>query len=75
MHRYVADLWVESLIQNMLWRTELSEATVPSPKIWRAPSWSWASLDEFVDFDLAPTKITDLEYHAQIDPIVKLSSV
>ncbi|KAG5776157.1 hypothetical protein H9Q73_010166 [Fusarium xylarioides] len=47
---YVAGLWRdESFQQSLLWRPKAG--TSPSrPDYYRAPSWSWASLDGEVDF-------------------------
>jgi hypothetical protein len=44
---YVAGLWMDSLVADMLW-----EVSVPSerPSVWRAPSWSWASVNSRVNY-------------------------
>jgi hypothetical protein len=48
---YVAGLWRESLEHALLWTCPESEmydvdgAIYPQPTTWRAPSWSWASVD------------------------------
>jgi len=40
---YIAGLWENSIISDLLWRVQSrEEATRPSK--WRAPSWSWASI-------------------------------
>ncbi|KAK5656583.1 hypothetical protein OQA88_4562 [Cercophora sp. LCS_1] len=53
---YVAGLCRETLRTGLLWRTECSGTRAPrrlSGDCWRAPSWSWASVDGPVDYDLA----------------------
>lgn len=47
---YVAGLWRKNMINGLLWvaKDEISpEASTPSvrPEVYRAPSWSWASID------------------------------
>jgi hypothetical protein len=39
---YIAGFWVKTLIGSMIWQAV--GTTTPSP-IYRAPSWSWASID------------------------------
>ncbi|KAF4632256.1 hypothetical protein G7Y89_g5874 [Cudoniella acicularis] len=52
---YLAGLWnsPQTLIEQLLWHTNLDSSAVRSPR-YRAPSWSWASLDsdgiEYVGF-------------------------
>jgi Heterokaryon incompatibility protein (HET) len=41
--RYLAGLWEDSLIEDLLWNVLTPAA--PRPEKWRAPSWSWASVD------------------------------
>lgn len=45
---YLAGLWRNSLIQQLLWGC-LSWSTKPRPE-WRAPTWSWASVDGQIVF-------------------------
>lgn len=43
--QYVAGLWLEDMPEALLWkRHETSESLTP-PTTYRAPSWSWASLE------------------------------
>ncbi|CAN9244489.1 unnamed protein product [Alternaria alternata] len=45
---YVAGIWSKTLIEDLTWLTRtLSRKPKPS---WRAPSWSWASVDGAVGF-------------------------
>lgn len=50
---YVAGLWRLDLLRDLLWMKE-SNSYASRPKKYRAPSWSWAAVDERVvygDFD------------------------
>ena len=40
--RYIAGLWEDNLIDDLLWRTSALSAERPAK--WRAPTWSWASI-------------------------------
>ncbi|KAI0884554.1 HET-domain-containing protein [Annulohypoxylon maeteangense] len=42
--QYLAGLWKDVLIQTLLWYVRLG-TRARRPKLYRAPSWSWASLD------------------------------
>ena len=53
--QYLAGLWRRHLPSQLLW--SLSEVLVKPPtrpKPYRAPSWSWASIDVAVDFGIEP---------------------
>jgi hypothetical protein len=50
---YVAGLWRPLLPWALLW-TPAYNATPRRPTHYRAPSWSWASVDSEVDFHLEP---------------------
>ena len=47
---YLAGLWRENLISDLLWE-RVSTVVSRMPKTWRAPSWSWASLDAPIEYD------------------------
>ena len=47
---YVAGLWKEDLPEGLDWYVEPDAATNPRPKSYRAPTWSWASVDSKVAF-------------------------
>ena len=47
--KYVAGLWQNSLIDNLLWRTFGRGVTRTTE--YRAPSWSWASCDGMITFN------------------------
>ncbi|CAM1511923.1 Fc.00g094360.m01.CDS01 [Cosmosporella sp. VM-42] len=41
---YIAGLWRHSLLQDLLWTTREGRRVSP-PQTYRAPSWSWASME------------------------------
>jgi hypothetical protein len=46
--KYLAGIWLKGLIEGLLWcRAEDEDLTKPD---YRAPSWSWASVDGLVNF-------------------------
>jgi hypothetical protein len=47
---YLAGLWRNSLLDDLLWNKPWGEV-YPRP-VWRAPSWSWASVDGQISRDL-----------------------
>ncbi|KAK3364013.1 heterokaryon incompatibility protein-domain-containing protein [Lasiosphaeria hispida] len=59
---YLAGLWRENLIEDLLWETEAPCRPAPSG----APSWSWASLDGQITWTSGePLKITS-QVHAEV---------
>lgn len=79
--RYLAGLWEEDLLRQLLWRqwnTVDLRAPVASrrPKTWRAPSWSWASIDGAIScMPLAPEKCSPATLvSAQATPASEVSS-
>ncbi|PVH79651.1 HET-domain-containing protein [Cadophora sp. DSE1049] len=57
---YLAGLWRQDLWRNLLWRRN-ETYTLPEPRRpseYRAPSWSWASLDGRIEF-LGPASVND----------------
>jgi len=48
--RYLAGLWEKSLLNDLAWCRDLSVTTNPRPVVYRAPSWSWASITQRVFF-------------------------
>ncbi|KIN07080.1 hypothetical protein OIDMADRAFT_150338 [Oidiodendron maius Zn] len=48
--RYLAGLWEQSLIDDLAWNPCYNLPTKPRPEVFRAPSWSWASVTESVMF-------------------------
>lgn len=56
---YVAGLWKFTLPVGLLWYVQFSGAK-PKPQPWRAPSWSWASVDGDNITFLVPEDSTDM---------------
>ncbi|KAH9889092.1 heterokaryon incompatibility protein-domain-containing protein [Cubamyces lactineus] len=62
---YVAGLWRDTLLRDLLWHPiSTSSPTLLRPQTYRAPSWSWASLDDQVSgwlrFPDHPDDVSDL---------------
>jgi hypothetical protein len=47
---YIAGMWRRNLESDLLWFTRQTLPTKPYPSVYRAPSWSWASIDAPVDW-------------------------
>lgn len=51
--RYLAGLWEFSFVQDLLWHASSygssEKGLQPRPEKWRAPTWSWASVDSTVE--------------------------
>lgn len=47
---YIAGLWRETLLLDLLWTRSTAYAIKPRPTKYRAPSWSWASIDGLVEY-------------------------
>lgn len=68
---YLAGLWRDELSDGLLWRVEncqqanLSPSTRPS--VYRAPSWSWASIDAMLSTDPLPDIIGKLKSMIDIE--------
>ncbi|KAF2733934.1 hypothetical protein EJ04DRAFT_553009 [Polyplosphaeria fusca] len=58
---YLAGLWREDFAQSMSWEVR-PNARLPRSKVWRAPSWTWASVNSPVWF----------RFMAQESPFLKL---
>ncbi|KAH9475675.1 hypothetical protein JR316_0011234 [Psilocybe cubensis] len=55
---YLAGLWQDTLLSDLLW-SKFADMDMPRPKVYRAPSWSWASIDG----SIIPGKLYDKELH------------
>ncbi|KAF1997706.1 HET-domain-containing protein, partial [Amniculicola lignicola CBS 123094] len=51
---YLAGLWRSNLLRDLLWTTP--EPTTHRPDEWRAPTWSWASINDAILYDQLPPK-------------------
>jgi hypothetical protein len=49
---YIAGLWRSNLARDLLWTTP--KPSTQHPEKWRAPSWSWASVDDIISYDRPP---------------------
>jgi len=47
--QYLAGLWEDSLLLDLLWQVEEGDV-LAKPDEWRAPSWSWASVDSGITY-------------------------
>lgn len=55
--RYLAGLWEDSFFEDMMWfLTERDSMRSWRPKVWRAPSWSWASIEGRITHRIFPIK-------------------
>jgi hypothetical protein len=55
--RYLAGLWEDSLFEDLMWWvTESDNSQARRPKEWRAPSWSWASIEGRILHRIYPIK-------------------
>ena len=50
---YLAGLWRSNLAHELMWTSGRGAKSIPAPK-WRAPSWSWASVDNGISFGTIP---------------------
>lgn len=48
--KYLAGLWSENLLEQILWKRETGPNSQEAHRLNLAPSWSWASIDEAVNF-------------------------
>jgi hypothetical protein len=56
--RYLAGLWESNLAQMLLWETR---EPAGRPSIWRAPSWSWGSIQSDVAFGIKEDQEAQIE--------------
>ena len=49
---YMAGCWKGSILYDLLWQVDYSTKSIRLPLENRAPSWSWASIDAAIDFQL-----------------------
>lgn len=47
---YIAGLWRKTLLLDLLWARSSAYEMKPRPTNYRAPSWSWASIDGLVEY-------------------------
>ena len=79
--KYLAGLWQDNLPNELIWRVSRAESdSVRRPSRYRAPSWSWASVDtqtinKFVDRELfSVIAVTDSHIdHLSSDPFSQVA--
>lgn len=83
--RYLAGLWEDSLLHDLLWHPGSENRPLARPEAWRAPTWSWASVVGSVSYDdrkrpnvssiSDPMNVIDVRYKlAGVDPMGKVDS-
>ncbi|KAF4965739.1 hypothetical protein FSARC_6522 [Fusarium sarcochroum] len=55
---YVAGLWSDSLVRDLLWRAQVPSRGRPVSKI--APSWTWASVKSGVEYPTSNVRYLDI---------------
>jgi hypothetical protein len=50
---YLAGLWRSQMLRELMWSTYPTLYTF-KPEVWRAPTWSWASVDNDINFERLP---------------------
>lgn len=68
-HQYFAGLFLKDLLVNLVWANISSKVTKTSQEIYRAPTWSWASLDSHVKTFPWQQQISNLAMLAEIRSI------
>jgi hypothetical protein len=69
--RYVAGMWEHHLLGDLLW-TKAGHDPLPKPTVYRAPSWSWASVNGII-YNTGPVVepheacSTILDYHVDLE--------
>ncbi|KAK0102573.1 hypothetical protein ONS95_006184 [Cadophora gregata] len=67
---YVAGAWRDDLLRSLLWRRDpksvIPQKTIRRPPEYRAPSWSWAAIDEAVTYDLVTLHRSQIDQTAPI---------
>jgi hypothetical protein len=47
--QYIAGLWKNNLLHDLMWYADTREWLM-RPSVWRAPTWSWASIDYTISY-------------------------
>lgn len=64
---YLAGVWLEALPEGLLWETVGPKKFLTRPSQYRAPTWSWASINGPVRF-----KVRNTEYKRELDSHIKI---
>ena len=62
---YVAGLWCNDILRGLMWST-WPFLHVKKPEVWRAPSWSWASVNNAVTYRFLDYISSDAEKMAEV---------
>jgi hypothetical protein len=65
--RYIAGLWEGDILHMLLWRVEKPSQVIRLPATYRAPTWSWASIDDEVSYRQA-MRNADLHHKGKDNP-------
>ena len=71
---YLAGLWRSTILSDLLWRADPGDSTLNLPLEYRAPSWSWASVNcpvKYLPGWIASPEVTVIE--AKVQPVVERS--
>lgn len=77
---YLAGLWRDRLLEHLQWYTEPTHppqlpAPAPRPKGYRAPTWSWASVDGAIQFEEQWQRRTGLAKVVRCETTLKLPAL
>jgi len=68
--RYIAGLWEKTFMDDLLWGIwppmGPDDALLPRPAKYRAPTWSWASVDAKLQLETFRPTASDASYEAEI---------
>ncbi|KUJ17720.1 HET-domain-containing protein [Mollisia scopiformis] len=64
--QYLAGLWRGQIEEQLCWRRHHSKPIIKRPT-WRAPSWSWASIDGGVGWYQPQSKVLETQYAHVLD--------
>jgi hypothetical protein len=65
--KYLAGLWEDTLLEDLLWTVSWSNGK--RPHTWRAPYWSWASVDGNVLYRVSPNETLSHIYATIVEAI------
>lgn len=69
-NRYLAGLWWDNIIQDMCWRIETRKHSGERPRRYRAPTWSWASVNAVIEFFHTDTDLAVVQdAHVDLDTL------
>jgi hypothetical protein len=69
---FVAGLWANNLLHDIMWRTKIGLEALSRPKEWRAPTWSWSYDPDPMSHNLNP-RGNVIGYHCPPEAILRPS--